>query len=41
MPIVSQGLLPTLDSSWLVAGTGDFNRDGKDDVAVAAGERAV
>ena len=30
--IISQGLLPTVDTSWTVAGIGDFNGDGKSDI---------
>jgi hypothetical protein len=32
MTIISQGLLPSADSSWSVAGIGDFNGDGKSDI---------
>ncbi len=30
--IVSQGLLPSADATWTVAGIGDFNGDGKSDI---------
>ncbi len=32
MTIVSQGLLPSVDNTWQVAGIGDFNGDGKSDI---------
>ena len=32
LTIVSQGLLPSVDATWSVAGIGDFNGDGKSDI---------
>ncbi len=32
LTIVSQGLLPSVDTSWSVVGIGDFNGDGKSDI---------
>ncbi len=32
LTIVSQGILPSVDASWSVAGIGDFNGDGKSDI---------
>jgi hypothetical protein len=32
LSIVSQGLLPNVDTSWAVVGHGDYNGDGKADI---------